>query len=263
LFDSPRQPALEADAITYLVTAAASSRTYSVLMKRITGTGPVRLTQLAANSDISASLITGSWVLVSFTSSQLNATIGVKIDTNGDAVDVDFNSFVAGSIATSPIATGGGARPGDVDQYVSSGNIAATMSGTMQITPSTALGSTVVFHFGTYVDASNYTAVLSDGTNLIARKRIGGTNHDATIAWTRTVGTVAKVGWTFDNVSGSQIYLNGAAGTADATTTAAQIGAAFQVGADGNGANQDNCEHRFFNVYPVSLSSGRMIALTT
>lgn len=242
----------------------AAERTYAVPIKRITGTGPISITGDGTNyTDISSLLNTNKHATVSIDAGNVVPVVGIKMDTNLDVIDVDFNMLVAGSIApVTPIPVNV-TTAAEVTQYVSANNLGTTSSGTMQITPATALGSTVVFHFSSFVDANNYTAVLSDGTNLIARKRIGGTSHDATIAWTRTVGTVAKIGWRFDTVNGSDIFLNGAKGTNDATTSAAQIGAAFQIGADGNGANQDYCEHRFFNVYPSALPTSRLQGMTT
>ena len=245
--------------ITYLVTAAASSRTYSALVKRVTGTGPVLIMQGATTTDISSLINSTTYTLVSLNASVLNATIGFRVDTNLDAIDVDFNQFEAGAIATSRIATGGATRPADVDSGVSAGNISANgyFSVTGEITPSTALGSATVFHWSTYVDVDNYTAILSDGTNLIARKRIGGTSNDATIAWTRTVGTALKFAAGF-GPTGIDIAAAGTLGTRDATGTASQVGTTFEVGTDGNGANQDNCDHRNLRIYPVALPSATL-----
>lgn len=175
-------------------------------------------------------------------------------------VQHEIGAFTSTYIPTTTVAV---ARNASVDQYVSAGNINATaISLTMQVTPSAALGSAAVFHWASYVDANNYTAVLSDGTNLIARKHIGGVSHDATIAWTRTAGTTAKIGARFDTTNGVDIFLNGARGTPDITATESQIGTSFQIGADGNGANQDYCMHRFGTWYLESLPVSRLQALT-
>jgi hypothetical protein len=47
----------------------------------------------------------------------LNVTIGFRVDTNGDAIDVDFNNFEAAAFSSSPIATGGATRPADALPY--------------------------------------------------------------------------------------------------------------------------------------------------
>jgi hypothetical protein len=86
--------------ITTTITAAASSRTYSVLIKRITGTGPVRITQdnFATSTDISSLINSSTYTLVQINQSQLNAQLGIKVDTNGDAIDADWNQFSAGDL---------------------------------------------------------------------------------------------------------------------------------------------------------------------
>jgi len=163
-----------------------------------------------------------------------------------------------------PTTTGAVTKNAAVDQYVSAGNInSSAFCVVMQIAPSVGLGSTTVFHWASYVAATDYTAILSDGTNLIARKRIGGVNHDATIAWSRAAKTVVKIAARFDTVNGVDIFLSGVHGTNDSTVTASQIGAAFQVGADGNGANQDSCSHRLITFYPRALSAQKLIAMTS
>ena len=105
------------------------------------------------------------------------------------------------------------------------------------------------FFGGTYVDANNYTAILHNGTNLIARKRIGGTNHDATIACTYEALAMRRIAATFSSTAGIQIYDQGVAGTLDATTTTCQIGSTMEVGSDGNAANQANSAIANFKIY--------------
>ena len=252
--------------LTYLVTAAATSRTYSAYVKRVTGTGPIQIVQGATINDISAQLNTSTYTQVSLNASVLNATIGFRVDTNLDAIDIDMNSFVAGGITGSPILTGGGVQAGDVSQYVSSANIPAsnndfTVYGEVvwPVVPSVAS----YFLWASYVDASNYTAVLWDGTNLIARKRIGGVNHDATKALTPTANTRIKWAARFTSTTGTDIFYSGAIGTNDATNTACQIGAAFQIGADGNGANQPYADNSNSRIYPKALPTSKLTAMTT
>lgn len=114
--------------ILYTVVAAASSRTYSALVRRVTGTGPVRIIQTGTETDISPQLNTVGYALVQLTASVLNVAMGFKIDTNGDAIDVDFNQFesATNSSATSRIATGGGVRNKDELEYTSAGSISGT-----------------------------------------------------------------------------------------------------------------------------------------
>ena len=221
----------------------------------------------SATSSAGTATITGGGAATAASPNVFTVT-GAGTVTVTVAGTVTFFQLENGAFPTTQIANAGAAgttvtRIKDVTQYVSAGNIAATMSGTIQVAPEQTFGTFTGYVFSTYVDANNSTSVLFDGTNLIARKRIGGTNHDATIAWTPTANTVAKVGFRFDGVNGCDVWLNGVKGANNNTTTAAQIGTNFQIGADGNSANQDDCMHRFFNAYSTSLSDAKMAALTT
>ena len=107
------------------ITAAASSRTYSALVKRVTGTGPVRIVQTGTETDISSLINSSTYTLVELNASVLNVAVGFKIDTNLDAIDVDFNQFEAGAFASSRMASVG-AREADVLTYPTSGNVSGT-----------------------------------------------------------------------------------------------------------------------------------------
>ena len=168
-----------------------------------------------------------------------------------------------GSAATSyiPTTTVAVARNADVESVPTSGNITAS-AGWIAITYTpTHAPSGTVFIWGTYVDASNYTAILHDATNLIFRKRISGVNYDATIANSFVSGTTYKVAATW-GTSGTGIALNGTLGTGHANTTAAQIGSTMQTGADGNSANQPGMSLGNERIGQRQLSSSELQAIT-
>ncbi len=264
-------PANSDDAFQDLGAAANATWTVSGMFS---GTGTVHLYCSNFTDDSGSVAITLSSTPTFYgVTKAFNATVATArlqvLKLPGDtatAVTVTHLQGESGAIQSSPIPTTTVAvtRPADVDQYVSAGNLSATaMTIAMEITPSTELGNATVFHFGTYVDVDNYTAILSDGTNLIARKRIAGANTDATIAFARTVGTTVKAVARFDTVNGIDVWLGGTKGTGDATLTASQIGTNFQIGGDGNGGQQDYMEHRNFRVWTQSLSDAACSVLST
>jgi len=172
----------------------------------------------------------------------------------------DNISFASSYIPTTTVAV---ARNASVAQYVSAGNLPTnnfTVYGESEFPLVPAAGN--YYLFGTYVDANNGTAVLWDGTNLIARRRIGGVSSDATIALTPTAATVFKWAARFSGTSGTDIFLNGTKGTNEAVTTACQIGTNFQIGADGNGANQPFATARAKVIYSRALSDSRLMGMT-
>mgnify|MGYP000219781622 CR=1 FL=1 len=184
------------------------------------------------------------------------------ITAQGSAVfygaQVELGSFATSYIPTTTVAV---TRNGEIDSLPTSGNILAA-AGTIALTftPTHTPSGTIAL-WGTYVDASNYTAILHDATNLIFRKRIAGVNYDATIANAFTSGTTYKMAASWGS-GGSTIYLNGVAGTPHANTTAAQIAATMQFGADGNSLQQPGAAVINSYIWQRQLSGSEQAAVT-
>ena len=115
------------------LTAAASSRTYSVWLKRVTGTGTINITQDGGvgYTDVTSQINSSTFTRVSLTASQLNAVFGIQVVTSTDVILADFNQFEAGTFATSPMAAAGAARNADVLTYPVAGNFSNTGAGTV------------------------------------------------------------------------------------------------------------------------------------
>lgn len=112
-----------------LLTAATGTRTTSAWIKRISGSGTVSLTRNGGTNwtDITASLVAGTWVPVALTSDVgANPTVGLKMGTSGDVIDVDCFQDENGSWRTSFIFTTTAAvtRNADVLSYTSAFNVA-------------------------------------------------------------------------------------------------------------------------------------------
>ena len=175
-----------------------------------------------------------------------------------DAAQLELNS----SFATSFIETIAAEVTRNKTEltHSSSGIPINDYSGLLKFTPY-AISQGTVFLLASYVDASNYTAILHNGTNLIARKRILGVNYDATIALTYVANTTYSIGWRFDSATGIDIFLDGTKGTNHTNVTDCQIGSTYQVGADGNGANHANGSYKKDAIYPKSLPDTELIRL--
>lgn len=88
---------------------ASAARTYSVYIRRVTGSGTIKLTVdgTTFGSDVSGSLNSSTYTRVSATQTTV-PIIGIQIGDSGDAIDVDFNQLEAGAATvapTSPILT--------------------------------------------------------------------------------------------------------------------------------------------------------------
>lgn len=188
---------------------------------------------------------------------------GIDITTaTGDLLvwgaQLEESTFASSYIPTTTVAV---TRNSDVDSYATASNIVAAQGSIyLEYTPQhTPIGT--IFLWGTYVDASNYTAILHNATNLIFRKQIAGVNTDATIANAFVSGTTYKlaVSW---GTAGMSIVLNGTVGTPHANTASAQISATMQIGADGNGAQQPYAALKAVRKWQTQLPNATLQALT-
>jgi hypothetical protein len=170
----------------------------------------------------------------------------------------------AGSFASSyiPTTTAAVTRNVCVESNTTTGNIDANKGSIyLEFIPQHVPSGTI-YIFGSYVDASNYTAILHDATNLIFRKCISGTNYDATIANTFVIGTKYKVTAMWGQ-SGSNIALSGVLGTANSNSAPLKLGTTYQIGANGNGAGQPFATIRNVKIWKKALKDSELVRLTT
>lgn len=105
--------------VTFTATASAATRTGSFHIKRRAGTGTISVSRDLATWTAITSSVDSSWKRVvssptwgcaptlcisvsSMTSTTANPSIGIRLGTSGDAVDVDFVQDEAGAVATTP-----------------------------------------------------------------------------------------------------------------------------------------------------------------
>ena len=165
--------ATAADAIILQPTSgiASAARCASAYVKRRTGTGTISFTQDGTNwTDITAQINSSTWSRVQITSTLANPSVGFKISTSGDEIDVDCVQNEAGAVATSPIVTTTTAitRNADSLTYQTASNWSDT-EGTAYIEAQPlawvaggAIGSATN---GLLLSAANSGATAYDGTN--------------------------------------------------------------------------------------------------
>ena len=86
------------------ITLASGSRTGSVYLKRLTGTGTVQVS-LDGSTYSTVDLSDTEWRRIVLSGTVTNPTVGIKIATSGDAVAMDYAQVEDGSPATTPILT--------------------------------------------------------------------------------------------------------------------------------------------------------------
>jgi hypothetical protein len=99
--------ATAADAIILQpISLTSAARCASAYVKRKTGAGTISFTQDGTNwTDITALINSSTWSRVQITATLANPSVGFKIGTSGDAIDVDVVQNEAGAVATSLILT--------------------------------------------------------------------------------------------------------------------------------------------------------------
>jgi hypothetical protein len=86
------------------ITLASGSRTGSVFLKRITGTGNVQVS-LDGSTWSTVDLSDTEWRRIVLSGTVTNPTVGIKLLVSGDAVAMDYGQVEDGAFATSPILT--------------------------------------------------------------------------------------------------------------------------------------------------------------
>lgn len=248
--------------ILQTLVAAASSRTYSCFIKRVTGTGNIELTQDGTTfTNIAGSLNSSTFTKVQLNASQLNAVFGIRIVTNADAIDVDFNQFESGAYATSPMDAAGATRAADALSYPGSN---------ADVTVGTAYAEVMLpVNFGTGGGAG-YLATSSDATGQTLLKQVGsavttissydGTNTPQKTGINDPTAVVVKIAasWGAGAILVTGSGLASASGSFDGTMG---NGLSIMVGSNAAG-NPINGTIKNINIWRRAASDAQLAALT-
>ena len=94
--------------ITQSITSASATRVYSVLIKRLVGTGNIEITQNGGASwlDVNSLINSSTYTQVVRAAALItDPVVGVRIVTDGDKIAVQYGASQIASYATSPIPT--------------------------------------------------------------------------------------------------------------------------------------------------------------
>lgn len=195
------------------ITLGSQSDTYSVFLKRVTGSGTINLC-LAATACGTATpctvTSTTTFTRCSVTATVLNPIVGIQIVTNGDAVIADFNQMEPGGFATSPILTTSATATRSFDDVsiIGYANMAPNANGSIILSMSSLAslagrildyrpGGIIPIGVASATSASTFAA----GTNLTAT------------AGTGSFSTVLKVGVSWSAAGRSLVAGNGTVAT--------------------------------------------------
>ena len=219
--------ATAADAIILQpITLASAARCASAYVERRTGTGTISFTQDGGSTwtDITSLINSSTWSRVQITSTLANPSVGFKLGTSGDAIDVDCVKNEAGAVATSPIVTTTAtiSRAAESLTYQTASNWSDT-AGTSYI-----LANPVVYSGGAVGSATNGL--------LLSTSNSGATSYDGTNTANGPTGTPGDteklaVAWGSSAMSVASSGAIGTAGTYDGAMGLSSIG--IGVGAVG------------------------------
>lgn len=242
------------------LVAAATSRTYSCYIKRVTGTGTINITQNGGTgyTDITSQINSSTFTRVSLNASVLNAAFGIQIVTSGDVILVDFNQFESGAFATSPMASAGAARNADVLTYPFAGNASASV-GSAYAELTTQWANTSTAHSA--IDFADRTALYIDNAAATTIRLTDGTNAALKTGLTdMSTGLRKRV----SSWGGSGLIVTGDGATVATSTFDGDIGStAIGVGINAAGASRNWFGTiRNVRIYSAQLSAAQLSAVT-
>ena len=242
--------------VLFTTVLGSAGRTFSALVRRKTGTGTIEMTDNGGTNwtDITAALNTSTYVLRQLTRTQANPIVGFRITTNGDAIEVDFNTIEAASFANPTPIPVNVSKAADVLTYLSAGNFADAGQGAAYAEWYNPNG------IAAYIigDAAAATKeLLGTRNNLSGIMSVDAGSNTATgAAGAPVTNAVVKGGVTF---SGSTMrdFINGVGGTA---TTFSGTFALSPLGIGNNNAGTVPLfgTIRTVRIWPVALSSAKM-----
>lgn len=244
--------------ILQTITLGSAADTYSVYLKRVTGTGTVNITINNLAGVTACTLTVAAFTRCSVTATLANPVFGIQITTVGDVIVADFNDLEGGGFATSPILTTTVSVTRNVDSVIASGSLAALWNktvGTGVLTVSVQPLATA----GSYrpLGGTPYSLITIQGATT-TRDRINNVSLDATLGSGSWTTTAVKTGLAWD-ASGRSLVSNNGTVVTDTNTTAGQT--SLSIGSDG-GSNTINGYITRFTSFPVRLPDATLKALT-
>lgn len=221
-----------------LLAATTGTRTTSAWIKRVSGSGTVSLTRNGGTgwTDITSSLVTGTWVPVALTSDVgANPTVGLKMGTSGDVIDVDCFQDENGAWRTSPILTTTAAvtRNADTLDYTTAG----VMNGndiTIALTTKLAMSFSETAYNPRWIysqsDSNNFIRIIHNSGQELCKK-VSGTEYPARENTSYVKNTEYKMCGRVSSATGLTFCQGGIFGdTTSANTSPAVIGSVVNIG---------------------------------
>ena len=266
-----------ATVISSAAIGTSAQRTFSIWLRRVTGTGNIEFTTNNGTT-WTTQAITSSWVRYTFPATTAAQRVGIRIVTSGDAIEMWGAMLEDGSGSSSYIQTGASQGNRAFD-YCEMGNIAAlnysTTNGSMlyegQFSQFRATSfATMRTAFCTAAGATEAFGAFAYGATMYPTAQDGAGNTAlATISPVMTLNTNLKAAWSLNTsllsgevrgcINGGSVAASGATSmSATATPTILTIG-----GRPSYGLHYPCGTIKSVRYWPTTLSNDQLQALTT
>lgn len=226
------------------ITQSSAARTFSLYLKRITGTGTVEITH-DNGSTWTAVTLTASWRRFHVTQTIANSSVGIRVVTNGDAIGVQFAQDEVLARPTSPIRTAGSTVTRSADVPIISGvdftEFYTAGPGTLFAEfaiPQAAVGNTrYVLAVNDNGNTEAINIVLNSGDSSVRAQDIdGGVTLANIVNAAPTANVVYRIAMAY-NTDDFRAYANGVAGTPDTGGTLPTV-TQMRIGSGVSGVQQ-------------------------
>jgi hypothetical protein len=247
-----------------------AQRNTSVYIKRRTGTGTVQITQTGGTSWTTVT-VTAGWTRVSLPGGNVvNPSVGLRIVTSGDAVDVALFQCESGLLSAVNVPTS--AIPTGASQVTRTGDV-ALITGTNFSSWYNQTEGSMLAVFSSFAASTNSQSVyaVSSGSSLTrwSAELITGVQHNVSVTTSQasiTVGTFAT-NTIYKSAFGvrlnsMQAAVNNVQGTEDTVGTMPTVNR-LSIGSNANANANFLVGHiRSLTYYPTRLTNAELQALT-
>lgn len=252
--------------ILQAITSASSARVFSAYVRRRTGTGTVEITQDNGLTWTAITLTTSYQRFTTASQTLTNPTVGFRIVTSGDAIDVDFCQAETGAVATSAIPTTSAtaSRVADSVTLTGASSLIGQTAGTLYVEAETRiLGGTsgkrlLSLSDGTDTNRIQIIKSANDANEAIVTN--GGVSQAGIVSSANQSG-IARFAFAYA-LNDFAFYVNGAQVGTDVSGTVPAT-SRVDIGQSGAGQNQLNGWIRAAALFTTRLTNAQLQTLTT